>query len=227
MPREKARNIAHADRRHENSRDESTYLISGAAPYPVGEYGRDYLGGQDRRLPSRIGGYPVGEFGRDYDPRDLQGNPGARDLTRYGGMYSYEIGQSRRMAREMPRGTQNVSHRGRGPKGYRRADERIHEEACERLTDDHFVDASEIAIEVTNGEVTISGTVDSRDQKRRAESVVDTVAGVRDVHNRLRVRGTERSAPSIQDAQRQAAPNTAEKNEQGSRTAQSPRPTHH
>jgi hypothetical protein len=215
MSREKARNIAHADRRHENSRDESTYLISGAAPYPVGEYGRDYLGGQDRRLPSRIGGYPVGEFGRDYDPRDLQGNPGARDLTRYGGMYSYEIGM------------QNAGHRGRGPKGYRRADERIHEEACERLTDDHFVDASEIAIAVTNGEVTISGTVDSRDQKRRAESVVDTVAGVRDVHNRLRVRGTERSAPSTQDAQRQAGPNTAEKSEQGSRTAQSQRPTHH
>ena len=34
------------------------------------------------------------------------------------------------------------AHRGRGPKGYRRSDERIREDVCERLTEDPFIDAS-------------------------------------------------------------------------------------
>ncbi len=40
---------------------------------------------------------------------------------------------------------------------------------------------------VSDGEVTLSGTVDDRWQKRLAERVAETVWGVRDVHNRLRI----------------------------------------
>jgi len=76
---------------------------------------------------------------------------------------------------------------GRGPRGYRRSDERIRHEACEALTDHGGVDASEIEVEVQNGEVTLRGTVDGRRQKRLAEDAVDRIAGVRDVHNQLRV----------------------------------------
>jgi hypothetical protein len=80
---------------------------------------------------------------------------------------------------------------GRGPKGYQRSDARVLEEACDRLADAPDVDASEIEVEVHEGEVTLSGTVHDRWQKRRAEDVIDRVSGVREVHNRLRVVRTE------------------------------------
>ncbi len=62
-----------------------------------------------------------------------------------------------------------MRHQGRGPKGYRRSDDRIREDINDRLTDDPFIDASEIDVKVASAEVTLSGTVDSRLQRRRAE----------------------------------------------------------
>jgi hypothetical protein len=76
---------------------------------------------------------------------------------------------------------------GRGPKGYQRPDNRINEDVCDRLADAPDVDASEIEVTVKNGEVTLSGTVDDRQDKRRAEDLAETVSGVREVHNHLRV----------------------------------------
>ena len=81
-------------------------------------------------------------------------------------------------------------HRGRGPKGYKRSDERIREDVSDRLTDDPIVDASEIEVGVTAGEVTLNGTVHSRTAKRRAEDCADSVTGVGHVQNNLRVSHT-------------------------------------
>ena len=74
---------------------------------------------------------------------------------------------------------------GMGPNGYVRSDERIQEEVCDRLTRHGFIDARNIQVDVKNGEVTLAGTVNSRDAKRMAEDAVETVSGVQDVHNRL------------------------------------------
>lgn len=87
-------------------------------------------------------------------------------------------------------------HRGRGPKGYRRSDAAIQEEANDRLTDDPAVDATDIIVAVREGEVSLSGTVTSRDQKRRAEQCVERIRGVHDVINGLRVSGTTRTNDS-------------------------------
>ena len=48
-------------------------------------------------------------------------------------------------------------HRGRGPRGYRRTDERILEEVNERLTEDAHLDATNIEVDVRDGEVTLKG----------------------------------------------------------------------
>jgi hypothetical protein len=79
-------------------------------------------------------------------------------------------------------------HRGRGPRGYRRSDDRIREDVCDFLTDDPGVDATDIEVLVQNGEVTLSGEVSTRAEKRRAEDLVESLSGVSDVHNRLRTR---------------------------------------
>jgi len=78
-------------------------------------------------------------------------------------------------------------HAGRGPKGYRRSDDRIREDVCDRLSWNDEVDATEITVRVSNCEVTLEGTVETRHMKRLAEDISEDVPGVLDVHNKLRV----------------------------------------
>lgn len=92
---------------------------------------------------------------------------------------------------ESDRGNSSLAPRGgffgKGPKGYQRSDERIREEVCEALYRDYHVDASEVEVDVKEGIVTLSGTVDSRQSKRAAEQCVENLTGVSDVHNRVRI----------------------------------------
>lgn len=87
-------------------------------------------------------------------------------------------------------------HAGRGPKGYQRSDERIREDACDALTADSHVDASNITLRVEAGEVTLDGTVEDRRMKRRAEDCVEELPGVRQVHNRLVVQAASEQPAS-------------------------------
>jgi hypothetical protein len=57
----------------------------------------------------------------------------------------------------------------------------------DRLTDDPWLDASDIQVAVDHGEVTLSGHVDNREAKHRAERLVEDLSGVRHVQNNLRV----------------------------------------
>lgn len=84
-------------------------------------------------------------------------------------------------------------HRGRGPKGYERSDERIKEDICERLTHDPVVDASDISVECRAGVVTLDGTIHERWLKHRVEDMVADCSGVKDVQNRLTVAGGPQS----------------------------------
>lgn len=98
----------------------------------------------------------------------------------------------RRSDRDRKEGGQ---HKGKGPRNYNRSDDRIKEDINDRLSDDPFVDASEIDVTVSSGEVTLTGTVDQRTSKRRAEDIAEAVSGVKNVENRLRV-GQSRSSES-------------------------------
>ncbi|HEY8565179.1 MAG TPA: CBS domain-containing protein [Beijerinckiaceae bacterium] len=78
-------------------------------------------------------------------------------------------------------------HAGRGPKGYKRTDDRIREDVSDRLFDDAGLDASDIDVSVADGEVTLAGTVRRREDRRRAEDIAHEVRGVGHVQNNLRV----------------------------------------
>jgi hypothetical protein len=84
-------------------------------------------------------------------------------------------------------------HRGRGPRNYTRSGDRIREDVSDRLTDDWRVDATEIEVTVSGTEVTLTGTVTSREQRRRAEDIAESVSGVTHVQNNLRVKNQEQS----------------------------------
>jgi osmotically-inducible protein OsmY len=68
----------------------------------------------------------------------------------------------------------------------------VYADVCEALTHDAEVDATEVEVKVIEGEVTLVGTVTSREQKRRAGFIADRIAGVRDVHNQLRIEESAR-----------------------------------
>ena len=90
------------------------------------------------------------------------------------------------------------AHRGRGPKGYRRSDDRIREDVSDRLTDDSWLNASDIEVSVSDGDVTLTGSVRSRDDKKRAEALAESVTGVDNVQNNLRIdRGTGTTATTV------------------------------
>jgi hypothetical protein len=78
--------------------------------------------------------------------------------------------------------------RNKGPKGWKRSDETIYEDICETIDHVGVVDASEVTVRVEGGEVKLEGVVLSRRDKRLLEDIIDSVRGVQDVHNLLRVR---------------------------------------
>ena len=94
---------------------------------------------------------------------------------------------------------------GMGPASYQRSDERIQEEVCERLTRHGRVDASQIEIDVKDGEVTLRGQVHSRDMKRMAEDTAEGVTGVKNVNNEIRVPKRSHDLRSSQEQQWQRA----------------------
>jgi hypothetical protein len=85
--------------------------------------------------------------------------------------------------------------RGNSPKGYKRSDERIKEDVCDRLMMSD-VDAVEIEVEVQNAEVILKGTVTDREHKYEVERIAESVSGVNDVQNQIRVKTDDQSRRS-------------------------------
>ncbi|CAN7293962.1 BON domain-containing protein [Phenylobacterium sp. LjRoot219] len=110
----------------------------------------------------------------------FRGDPRGRDDER-------EAPPSYRQNLGREAGRPDRGHRGIGPKGYQRTDERISDEVHDRLTEDPWLDASNIEVAVKDGEVTLSGHVENREAKHRAERLIEDLFGVRHVQNNLRV----------------------------------------
>jgi osmotically-inducible protein OsmY len=103
-----------------------------------------------------------------------------KDGRRGEAMGESEVGAERRVA-------PGHSRAGTGPLGRRRSDDALAAEIHEILTNDPELDTTDIEIEVAGGAVTLTGTVDSGDARLLAEELVESLTGVREVHNRLRV----------------------------------------
>jgi osmotically-inducible protein OsmY len=70
----------------------------------------------------------------------------------------------------------------------RRPDERLQDDVTERLAAELRDAATQIQVTATDGEVTLAGTVDGVEDRRRAGDIAEGVAGVTSVLNNLRVR---------------------------------------
>ncbi len=178
------------------------------------DYGRDYnrddhrnmdyqrgndfglgMGSDTRSSDLGFGNYfdrnGVNELGRRYD-YDL--NERNRASGNYGfGNSDYDssyFGTGRAFSSTRDQDFRNESrmgHAGKGPKGYKRSDDRIKEEVSESLERHPHIDASEIEVDVKDGIITLRGHVEDRRQKRLAEDTIEHLQGVKDVRNELTV----------------------------------------
>jgi osmotically-inducible protein OsmY len=169
----------------------------------VSNYGRSYYGSQS--------GYGRDDYQRAEQPWRSQqrGNPSGNPSTNYGERSGWDYDQSRGGQRAGSGSTRGAygydsgarsdygsfagaqSHRGRGPQGYQRSDERLKEMICERLTDDPAIDATNVTVEVTSQVVKLTGTVDDRSTKYEIEELVESFGGVKDIDNQLRAQSRQ------------------------------------
>jgi osmotically-inducible protein OsmY len=87
----------------------------------------------------------------------------------------------------LERRTPGSSQPGTGPRFQRRSDDKIREEIWELLNNNADLEASEVEVHVEGGEVTLGGTVESRDARWLTEDLVTSVSGVREVYNQIKV----------------------------------------
>ncbi|QLY27300.1 BON domain-containing protein [Bdellovibrio sp. KM01] len=138
---------------------------------------------EDRESDSSpsYGGYSRDYSSQNYSDRDYTGSQSysGRGNRLREDNYGSHSGQGRDESRR--------SFEGRGPKSYTRSDDRIKEDVCDMLTRHSEIDANDIEVEVKNGEVTLSGTVNERRMKHMAEDLAERVSSVKDVTNNIRV----------------------------------------
>lgn len=166
--------------RDEDRQLEDEYSDESAVSYeqvPRQQYGQ-------RQYGQRQYGQPQGQrYGQPYGPQ--YGQP-------QGQQYGPRYGQQ---SRQQPYGNDRYpgypDMRARrfttGPKGYQRSDERLKEDICERLMESHYIDSSDVSVEVRGARVVLEGTVPSRHMKHAIEDLVDACPGVQDIDNRVSV----------------------------------------
>lgn len=174
-------------------------------------YRTDY---EDRAYQDETGSYEKPSFGHSDRLGATYGRPannseygvyGANSGENYGANPSYRTESNRNLERmnTNQRDNARVDYRGRGPRNYRRSDERIREDINDSLTEHDEIDATDIEVDVQNGDVILSGWVFDYYSKRTAEYLAEDVRGVVNVENRLRIRKPTETTPgtfgSIED----------------------------
>lgn len=160
---------------------------------------RDEYGPRSINRPESYGGYadsgdddypaaqqrPMREYSGHARPRPSGEEPG--DSAGYARGYSRD--HTPGWADDA--GYRGDGYRGHGPRRAQPQDEDLLDTLCERLSGDPDIDASEIDVTVREGIVALSGTVPSRQARRDAEAIAESLRGVREVENHLRVEGKD------------------------------------
>ena len=156
------------------------------SPYDEGDVGSWY-GGDTGMGDTGSSQYP-NQYGNQN--RDRAGSaPGQQFWRAYGERYTGQSGQRHGGGDRFRSADSQEWGRfsGRGPRGYRRGDDRIREDVCELLTRHGEIDASEMDVEVADATVTLRGTAESGRMRRLTEELIEDIPGVREVRNELRV----------------------------------------
>ncbi|RZT31366.1 BON domain-containing protein [Cupriavidus agavae] len=167
------------------------------------EYRDDERG--ERRNPGRSDG--SGESWRDLSSRDRaqrDGEPGYGGAGYFGnsGSGGQSFNGAQRLYpgdpgyREHPtRPVHSSNVVGRGFRHHDRPDDRVLGDVCDRLAMHPGVDVAEVTVEVQSGVVKLGGTVEDRYERRLVEEIAESVSGVRQVENGIRLQPRGAAAP--------------------------------
>jgi osmotically-inducible protein OsmY len=154
-----------------------------------------FYGGQGGSYGGQGGSYrgQGGSYGGQSGSYGGQGGYGSNEAqTGYGTSRGQQRGSTGYGQREYGgrQGGSMQTARRQGPKGYQRSDERLREQVIDQFMDhtDDDVNLQEIEVDVKDGVVILSGTVDCRSCRHELEDIADSVWGVKEVTNNLRVR---------------------------------------
>lgn len=120
-------------------------------------------------------------------PHTGAGSGGAYLPEGAGGSRHGRLSEADRQAARLSEDPRRVRARSM-PRHYRRSDERVREEICERLADDARLDVTDVSVDVKEGRVMLEGTVPERRMKYVIEDTAAECLGANDVENRIRVR---------------------------------------
>ena len=124
-----------------------------------------------------------------------QGHSGWESPSAQGGQRYGRTGDALREIAYIMEEPTMVRARGRAPKNYRRSDQRIREDICDRLTMHDRIDSSDVSVEVRDGIVILEGTVPERRMRYMIEDLAAECLGANDVDNRIRVARADEQAP--------------------------------
>lgn len=155
-----------------------------------GSYGQGYQGQRDRRSQ--------GFMNQDRDNRQYQGYQGYGDSQRYQGQYGssqgYQgYGDSQRYQGfgaygQGAQGYGETSDMGRNTRDMNRDDKSVESDVRDSLRGVFTDRFNNVNVQVRNGEVTLTGTVPTQEDKKDLEEKVRDMDGVRNVINRVMVK---------------------------------------
>jgi len=137
-------------------------------------------------------GYPHSDYSR-YDPFGVEKwSPERKSIHALegAGRKGWDYDQNRAYGfvyRNHASNTKTRDHRGRGPRNYVRSDERILEDIHDRLSCDWSMDTSDVEVNVNEGVVQLNGEVKDQSIKYRIEDIAESIAGVKDIENKIRL----------------------------------------
>jgi hypothetical protein len=209
---------------------------------PYGPYGQggQYGSGRQSGPYGQGGGQGFGryeqpgraqnDFGQGYDRRQEWGidrNEGygagqGYGSQRYGEFDPDRAGPSQGFGPYGQGRPQRGRFTGKGPKGWQRSDESVLERVNETLEQHPEIDATEIEVVCVRGEIVLRGTVDDRRAKRLAEDAIESLPGVKDVRNEIRVQARHDEQRSVQQGGAQHGAQSAPQSgaQQGARSGQ-------
>jgi len=190
-----------------------------------GSFGLGHYGSNQNYSQGNYGSQRPGSYGQNSNSGNSQYGNGQQ----YGGgSYGQSYGSSSNFSQygqpsfnspeqQWSRGGSSLpSKSGRAPKGYKRSDDRIKEDLSDLLTSHHEIDPSEVEIKVQSAEITLTGTVESRQEKRLIEDLASSISGVSEVTNQLRVLPSHDSSRSSQEGMRSGQASGSSSQSQGS-----------
>jgi len=141
----------------------------------------------------------AGESPEDRERGDMEGNRGKQQERMEQNPPPQQDNDNEKDSSLLPDTPRDVKVMGGGKEKVERGDEDLRTEIRAKMDADNRLKPYGVKATVDQGKVTLSGNVPQNEDKRKAEDLVNTIAGVKDVENNITVTGEKSRVPQLSD----------------------------